>query len=217
VKKNSEARVAMSGMGSVGWKSKEQNIAAPAVLLVEYPYKLRLEVQDPVGGMRALLIVHGEQFWWYSADQKEILTGPVSRLGDALGMPFRAEDLVRAFLARPGVERWIGHPADREERSATLEKDGVTEVLKWSSRLDEPLYWSKVMADRRIQAEFSQYDHRFGVSYPKELRLTGARVNESERMISWVWRDWEPRIPEDKKLFQIPQEQRFGRPIKTLP
>lgn len=189
-------------------------MAAPGLVLAEWPDRLRLEVQDPLGGMLAVLVVDGAKFWWYASDQQEILMGPLERLGEAAGLPFTGKDLVRAFLARPEIERWSsGRMSDAHE---AVSGDGK-ETLAWSDRLNEPLLWTRELPSRRIVVHYEDYANRFGASLPEKVRLESVRGKDREHTISWVWRDWQPVVNNGKKLFQIPQEQHFGRKIKVLP
>ncbi len=213
IEANAEKRVAISGTGSISWIGKGKSLAAPGLVLVEWPDKLRLEVQDPLGGLLALLVLSKDSFWWYSSDQKEILTGPLQELG-AVGLPFSAADLVRAFLARPDMRLWQkGLLVGQQEIRSIEGKD----ILLWSDRLDEPLEWRHEEKNARVVVFFEDYANRFGASFPEKLRLESVRGKEREHTISWVWRDWQPMVQNGKKLFQIPQEQHFGRKIKTLP
>lgn len=162
----------------------------------------------------ALLVVDTEAFWWYASEQKEILTGPVARLGEAVGLPFSSSDLVRAFLARPGAERWLaGRLSGAQE--ATI--DATKESLSWSDRLNEPQEWRRPHKGGAVVVHFEDYATRFGASFPEKIRLESVHGKERLQTISWVWRDWQPVVNNGKKLFQIPQEQHFGRKIKTLP
>lgn len=216
VQKNSNQRSDASGTGSITWISKDKNVAAPAVLLVSWPDKLRLEIQDPIGGVLALLVINGENFWWYASDQKEILTGKAGKMKEAVGIPFEAQDLVRAFLGRPGVEKWAD--AKLLGNSAKLETPLWEEELQWSDRLNEPTLWRRVFkTGARVQVLFEDYNVRFGASYPSKVRIESLQKDRRDLTISWVWNDWQPRVPSEKKLFQIPQEQVFGRKIKALP
>lgn len=214
VRENTEKRSAVSGTGSISWVDPERNVAAPGVVLAEWPDKFRLEVQDPIGGLQALLILNGEKFWWYASEQKEIVTGPVTHLGRVVGIPFSSQDLVRGFLARPAVARWYEGEL-RDTHSAVIEPG--PEILEWSDRLNEPVEWRREAGNRSVAMHFEDYVVRFGASFPEKVRLESVKNGEREQTISWVWREWQPTVQNGKKLFQIPQEQRFGRKIKTLP
>lgn len=196
--------------------SDDKNVAAPGILLVSWPDKLHLEIQDPVGGMLALLVMNGDHFWWYSSDQKEITTGKLESMKAVVGLPFEAQDLVRAFLGRPGVEKWKA--GQIVEHSSTLQVGSVSEFLEWSDRLNEPTVWKRMFPNgQRIEVLFEDYLDRFGASYPSKVRIASLLKDRRQLTISWVWKDWQPRVPGEKKLFQIPQEQHFGRKIKALP
>lgn len=215
LQKSVEARREASGSGSISWISKEKNIAAPAVLLVSWPDRLRLEIQDPLGGVLALLILNGDQFWWYASDQKEILSGKAAKMREAMNLPFGSQDLIRAFLGRPDVAKWKGAAIGN---SARLTGPDSEEYLAWSDRLNEPTEWRQVFSSgQKIHVSFEDYLIGFGASYPSKVRMESWRKDRRELTISWVWKDWQPQVSDEKKFFQIPQEQHFGRPIKALP
>lgn len=213
---NAEKRSVISGSGFFSWKDKQTNIAAPGVLLVSWPDRLRLEVQDPIGGTQALLVVNGESFWWYSAQEKEIFTGRVARLQQALGFSFMAQDLVQAFLARSDFSlNWMGD--DCSYCVQAVEK-GLRQRLYWSDRLNEVVEWEKNFSGRRRGVvSWEDFMLRLGVSFPRKTRLDSYVNGELEQSISWVWNEWQPSLVNDKNLFEIPQKERFGRKIKILP
>lgn len=189
-------------------------MAAPAVLLVSWPDKVRLEVQDPVGSTLALLVVNQGKFWWYSSDQKEITVGKIEKLG-TLGLPF-AQDFVRVLLARPDISQWNGAQGAGAKR-LRQNQDGSQEVLEWSDRLEEPLVWKRLFpSQEQYAAEYEDYQIRYGASFPGRIRLT-QKKDRRQNVLTWVWKDWAPTVPTQTKLFQIPQEQRYGRKIKVLP
>ncbi|MFX6334777.1 hypothetical protein ABTF54_19125, partial [Acinetobacter baumannii] len=78
--RNVEKRSAVSGNLLATTDLDGHSVTTPAVLLVEYPDKVRLELQDPVGGILALLVVNGPKCWLYVHNRPEIFMGPVDRL-----------------------------------------------------------------------------------------------------------------------------------------
>ena len=192
-------------------------VTTPAILLVAAPDRLRLELQDPVGSLLGLLVIKGDQFWLYRHDARENLTGPLARLPADLGLPFRAEDLARVILARPYFERFAGAPAgERFAKSAakagTVEANG--ETLRWSTDPLEPREWTRREANGGLfGAVYEEYESRSGTRFPTRVKL---REEATQREVLLAWKDWEPSVPKDEKLFQIPQQQQFGRPTKAL-
>ena len=66
-------------------------------------------------------------------------------------------------------------------------------------------------------AFYEDYEFKSGLHYPTKIRLIGPGPDGKESQILLAWKDWEPSVPAEKKLFQIPQQQTFGRKIKALP
>lgn len=183
-------------------------VTTPAILLVAAPDRLRLELQDPVGSLLGLLVIKGDQFWLYRHDARENLTGPLARLPADLGLPFRAEDLARVILARPYFERFAGSAAN----AGAVEKNG--ETLRWSTDPLEPREWTRREPNVGLfGATYEEYESRSGTRFPTRVKL---REEATQREVLVAWKDWEPSVPKDEKLFQIPQQQQFGRPTKAL-
>lgn len=198
--RNSEKRAAISGDLLVTAELDGKSVTIPAVLLAQWPDKFRLELQDPVGGMLALVVVHGESFWLFERERAEILTGPLKKIPFPLLPRGGAEDLLRLFLARPGLEA----------------KAGRKDTLEWDEGLREPLKWKRLEGKQLSSATYEDYEARGGARYPTRLRLAGPGADGKMREVVLVWKEWEPTVPGEQKLFQIPQPQTFGRPIKVL-
>ena len=64
---------------------------------------------------------------------------------------------------------------------------------------------------------YEEYEAKSGVLYPTRIRLFTRRADGQDDSLLIVWDEWEPTIPKNEKLFQIPQPQAFGRPTKALP
>lgn len=192
-----------------------QSVSVPAVLLVSYPDKFRLEVQDPVGGLVALVVVNGEQFWLFERERKEILTGPLNKIPFPLIPRGGSEDLVRYFLARPYMERV--RRGDLGESRSVLREQPLRETIEWND-IPEPVLWKRELNGRaQIRVEYDDYEARDGFRYPTKLRLSGLGGDGKQRQVLLVWKDWQASVPSEQKLFQIPQQQTFGRKIKALP
>ena len=197
--KNAAKRSAMSGELLVTSELDGKSVTIPAVLLAQWPDKFRLELQDPVGGMLTLVVVNGGSFWLFERGRKEILTGPLKKIPFPLLPKGGAEDLLRLFLARPDPAR--GRKGD---------------VLEWDDELREPLAWKRTEAGARASAVWEDYEFRDGARYPTKLRLSGPAADGKSREVLLVWKDWQPSVPSEQKLFQIPQQQTFGLKIKAL-
>lgn len=215
-----KSRQEISGTLFVTAKIKGEHVTAPAVMLVQWPDKVRLEIQDPVGSTLALFVVNGTQFWLYQKSLPDILTGPLSRLPAGLGLISQGKEFVRAFLARPPLEEWKnplieGHSA-KPRVAPDLGAARPAEV-RWSDRLREPEEWVSGHANGTISTfRYEDYQARAGVSFPQKISLTHANSEGFSETASFAWRDWQPFVPQEKKLFQIPQQQLFGRKIKAL-
>jgi hypothetical protein len=203
----------MSGTIRITQTVEGKSVTIPGVLLVSWPGSLRLELQDPVGSVLALLLVEGDRFWLYQQNRKENLTGPIAKLPTGLSLPFVAEDLVRVILARPDLEKFRLVPA--EGNRAELAKG--LEALSWSEGRFQIQEWMKKIPGAPMsRANYEEYASKSGALYPTKLRLTSGVGEKSERSALVVWVDWEPKVY-DKKNFQIPPSRDFGRKTKALP
>ncbi len=212
---NSEKRNAVSGTLLVTSDVNGQSVTVPAVLLAQFPDKLRLEVQDPVGNILALVVVNGSSFWLYESERREILTGSLERIPFPLIPKGSAEDLVRYFLARPYMERV--RKGDLSDSRSVFRESPWREVVEWDSSV-EPVLWRRDLNGKnQTLAEYEDYEARDGLHYPTKLRLTGIGGDGKRRQVLLVWKDWQASVPSEQKLFQIPQQQTFGRKIKALP
>ncbi|MGZ3695753.1 MAG: hypothetical protein ACXWQO_16760 [Bdellovibrionota bacterium] len=197
-----------------------KEISMPAVMLVQWPDKIRLEIQDPVGSTLALFVVNGAQFWFYDKQKPEILTGPLKKLPASLGVVSGGAEFVRAMLARPPLDEW--KDAIVEHHSATpfpptdLTKY-VYAVITWSDRSREPEDWFLNKPDGgNDKFQYEDYQARAGVSFPQKIRVTHVDKGGEIGTAAFAWRDWQPFVPQEKKLFLIPQQQLFGKKIKAL-
>lgn len=213
---NSEKRTAVSGTVFLTSALSGKSETAPGVLLVQWPDKLRLEVQDPVGSVLALLVVSGSKFWLYRSTHPQVLTGSIENLPSDLKLPFASEDLVRIFLARPDWEEWKA--ATKEEEQFILKIPGGEERLRWDRRASEVVEWSQKKSGHPLsKVQYEDYAAKDGALYPEKIRLSRTLDSGKEESILLVWREMETGVPSEKKLFQIEQQPSFGRKIKILP
>ncbi len=192
-----------------------KSATVPAVLLVDWPDKIRLELQDPVGGTLGILVIEGERFWLFQAKNPEILTGPLRHLPVGLMPRLPAQELVGVLLARPDLARL--EKGERREGRAVWREKGEAETLLWG-RDGDPSEWTREKSgESTVRAFFADFEAKSGQHFPAKLRLEGPGPDGKTRSILFSWKDWDPSVPKEKKLFQIPQQQTFGRKIKALP
>lgn len=210
---NSEKRTAISGSVFFTSQVEGKDVTAPGVLLVQWPDKVRLEAQDPMGNTLFLLIFNAGNFWMYRSDQPEILTGPLKKYPDNTQLMARADLLVSAFLARPvvaGKFTFLENGAERVEggHRYQIRWDGPTQEIE--SIVEE------IPGTGKTGFFFEDYGTHAGISFPEKIRMTQPLQNHKSRTATIQWRDWQPFVPDAKNLFQIPQQQTFGRKIKAL-
>lgn len=213
--RNSEKRAAVSGTVMVTTDLDGKSVSLPGVLLAEFPDHLRLELQDPVGGILVLLVLNGDRFSLYRHDRAEVLNGPLAKLPAGLLPHISAGDVVRVFLARPNVEHV--RRSERQDHQAVFRDGARLETLLWDGDFAEPSEWRQSVAGQGgTSALYENYEFKSGLRYPTKIRLAGAGRDGQKREILLAWKDWEPSVPTAKKLFQIPQQENFGRKIKEL-
>lgn len=213
LEKRSGVRSEMSGTLLFTTQHKGKSVTAPAVMLVEYPDKLRLELQDPVGSTLGLLVISGDQFWLYQKNRKENLTGPLKAIPSEVRFPFNAEDLVRVLLARPYWSQFQGAKVGEGNKVSRATKGG-TETVAYDPKELSPESWrTENKGFPAATATFEEFEAREGARYPTKIRLA---TEEGGRSVLVVWKDWQPSVPKTKNLFEIPPAQDFGRPTKAL-
>jgi hypothetical protein len=196
---------------SIGGKS----VTAPAVLLAEFPDRMRLEVQDPIGGIQLLLVLNGKDFWLYRNNVPEILTGPVSKLPAGLLPNLSAGVVVRMFLARPFGDRL--RKSELTDGSASFHEGSRLDTVLWEDKLPEPTAWLESAEGRGgAGARYEDYEFRSGLRYPTKIRLEEFGPEGEKREVLLAWKDWDASVPTEQKLFQIPQQENFGRKIKRI-
>jgi hypothetical protein len=205
----------MSGTVRITHTAGGKSITVPGVLLVDWPDRLRLELQDPVGSLLALLVVNGDRFWLYQSNRKENLTGPLSRLPSGISFPFVASDWVRVFLARPGFSDF--RSATATGAKAEIQTKEGSQSLAWSPDRFQIQEWMKKIPGLPVcVARYEEYTSRSGRLFPTKLRLISGLGEAGERSALVEWTEWEPQVF-NKKLFQIPPSKDFGRKTKALP
>jgi hypothetical protein len=208
---SSERRSAVAGTLLVTYEAEGKGATAPAVLLVEWPDKLRLELQDPLGGLLALLVLNGDRFWLFEQGRPELLTGPVRKLPFGLVPRLSAAELVGVFLARPDLGLLRGGKLSEgrsEFPGGAATWNGEGDLLAWSRSTG---------AGHFLEADYEDYEARSGVRYPTKIRLAGPGPGGLHRRILLAWKDWDTIVPNGENAFRIPQAKAFGRKIKALP
>ncbi len=215
LEKNAAKRTAVSGTLLLTSELSGKSVTVPAVLLAQWPDKFRLEVQDPVGGLIALVVVNGGSYWLYESERAEILTGSVKNIPFPLIPKGSSEDLVRYFLARPYMDRV--RRGELGDSSSVLREQPARETVEWND-IPEPTLWQRVSGGRILhKVEYENYEAKEGLRFPAKVRLTGTGGDGKLRQVLLIWKEWQASVPKTSKLFQIPQPQTFGRKIKVLP
>ncbi len=210
---NSFKRTKISGNGSIAWRSDspKRNLAAAAILLVQWPDKLRMEVNDPIGNRLALLVVNGEEAWWESEGQAVIHSK--HGLKPLLNLPYSGRDLVKVFLARPEFK---GFSLSDEGEGELVFLRGQ-EKLVVNGRLADPELWTVLLeGGQSLRVDFEDYLTRSGVDIPGTMRLTWTVPGQQNNSLLWAWRDWEPSLPDNPTLFQIPKSASHGQAVKSF-
>ncbi|HEY8278871.1 MAG TPA: hypothetical protein VIH99_04565 [Bdellovibrionota bacterium] len=203
-------------------------MTVPVILMAEWPDKFRFELQDPLGGTLALLVLNGEQFWLYQRERPEVLTGHILKLQFS-PFPFSAaKDAAGIVLAHPPfeIDRSISpvHPeVELTEGRAVAHLNTIRQTATWDGDFQLTGYALTIEGtslDGRVinEAKYEDYEFKSGSHFPTKMRVSGgSAVVGKKQEATIVWKDWELSVPNEKKLFQIPQQQTFGRKIKALP
>lgn len=214
-----ESRKQISGSGSIAWVSQnpKRNIAAAGVLLIESPDRLRLEVQDPLGNILALLVVNGDRLWWFSNEEKAITMARGNGLAQLLAFPITGAEFVRAWLARPSLDGFAWSDEGEGETVFARTHRGRTERLVWLNRTEEPEQWVRAYsANSELRVDYDDYAMHGGVEFPETVRITVLIDGKEENSLLWNWRDWRATVPDRPELFQIPQPNPERRPVKSF-
>jgi hypothetical protein len=183
----------IAGNGSISIVSPHDNIAAAAVLAVQSPDRVRLEIQDPVGNTLGLLIIHGERFFWQREGRAWI--GRLSHPKVAQILPFafrRGEDLVAALLAQP-----------------------LNNTVKdWDRQKGEPLSAEFAgLHGRAVQIEWEDYQFKKTAEVPRLVRM----IFSADERVVWRWADWESQLPRgSEKIFDLSPALAEGEPLTHL-
>jgi hypothetical protein len=123
---------------------------------------------------------------------------------------------VRIFLARPYSEH-LRH-SELVKDSALYQEGDLRETVLWNDSFPEPGEWRQSRVGKGgSSALYEDYAFRSGMRYPMKIKLAVKDSENNERDLTLVWRDWDASVPKEKKLFQIPQRETYGRKIKALP
>ena len=209
VREMAERRERGAGTGSVSWKTRRRNVSANGVMLLDWDgRKLRLEVQDPIGGMIALIVLDDDRFWSYVEEEGEAVTGPMDHpdVRKVLPLPLSTEDYLRVLLARPRFAD-LDFKYGKKPNSALLHYPGDErrDYVEWDPATEQPLRWHIRWRNRRyIEVEYSDYEPVLGVPFPNTIRIHYAYGRRSILRMTWRWRGLEGYIPEGSQAFRIP-------------
>lgn len=206
---NTEARVVASGSGNFSFRSPKRNVSAAGILVVSWPGSYRLELQDPLGGMVGLLVVHAGQYWAYVDSRGRPLRGAVGDVGarKAFLLPVLPDDLARLLLAKPNFAQaefsYTGARPGGVLRYA--EFPGRSDRIFWDSASEQLSEWHlDLRQGARVEAKYSNYRARSGINFPHRVELHWFRGQENLLTLVWTWSDLETYIPQSSNLFQIP-------------
>ena len=215
MQKNAEQRTALSGNAFISWKDGQKNIAAPAVVLVQWPDRLRLDVTDPLGSVLASLVVNGDRFWFYNKEEKYAYQGKAEQLQKIFGFALKPQELVALFLARPALQGFRFLSEYEGEGALARMHSGAEEQLVWNARLLEPVEWRKSKSKEQIRVFFEDYATRLGIRAAEKISVLH-QSGAGEHFFRLEWKDWQPHVPKNPTLFQIPPVNSFGRETKTF-
>lgn len=197
-----------SGTGAVSWKTARRSIAATGVLVLDWPRALRLEVQDPLGGMVAFLILREGEFWSYTEEQGMAVTGDLDdkRAREVLPLPLTTRDYLRVLLAKPPLDE-VEAEYGKRPNTLTFENEERSDFLEWDTVSDQPRLWRMLRKDKTgsyIEAVYSDYVVKAGIPYPSKVRITLVEGGREKLRLSWQWNDLETYIPKISDVFEIP-------------
>lgn len=181
-------RQAVLADGNIAWNSAQKKMAAAVSMAAAWPNSLRLEIQDPFGGRIALLLIHGENFWWESQEDSRAYTGTLrsKELKQILPWPVLEVPLVAILLLRSGEGAQVG----------------------WNERFQEPSYW-QINSSWRVN--YNDYQISSGQYFPAEMRI----LAKSEELI-FRWQDWQTKADLPQKIFQIPPPDSIASRYRRL-
>ncbi len=204
VNTSTQKRKESSGTIFVNWKNSKKNITATGILLLRWPDKLQLELQNPLGQTLAYLVLNGDKFWWYQ--NKKVQTGNITSPERQLPIPLSSRTLLQALLARPGINKsyiWKGIKNSNE----VMLYPGTTnqERLRWNSALKEPTQWrKKLTSTSRLITHYSNYQVHSGIRFPMHIKLQILQKKRKVLTINWYWEEISNFISPKSKPFTIP-------------
>ncbi len=215
---SARSREKASGSGSVVWKTAKRNIGASGILVVDWPDKMRFEVQDPLGGMVAFLVFSGDEFWSYREEAAVAHRGKFSKntkWRQILPLPLSAQDYLRILLARPPVEKAsIEYLSTKSRAKLTYPGSARMDYLAWSRLRDEPSLWRLKWGNGdQIEARYEDYKVVSGKYYPMKVRVRYIRRGKERLTLIWRWKDMEAYLPKVGRLFAVPPK--WGKRIRT--
>ena len=210
---NIEARSIASGSGAVTLKTPRRSVSASGILVVDWPRGLRLEVQNPLGGTVAFLVMDETEFWSYTEEEGVAWRGKVNAPHSRrfLPLPLAPQDFFRALLARPALDEASLGPKDH---TLVLQRNGRRETISWDPVNDQVLRWRLEGEEGAyVDAEYGDYFLKSGQAFPRKVRLSYFQKGSEKFRLSWHWHDLETYLPAISNPFSIPPS--WAREIAT--
>ncbi len=197
-------------VGSVKFTQETDSgsITLPGTLLLAWPDRARLEVQDPFGGVQLLLILDQGKFWMYRSDWKENLQGQVKEFPLLSSLPVRGEDFLPVFLARPKLTDWRAE----EDFFESPRKEKVY----WDSRYQVERWVHPLRDQQQAEVRYGEWVSKSGTLFPTKISFRWTAPGKS-RSVQLQWDEWSAESSPRAELFQIPPKQSFGKTTKALP
>lgn len=197
----------------MSWKTAQDNIAAQGVLIIEGPERMRLEIQDPVGGTQALLILNGERFFWFMAEAAHNWAGPVAKLHKVATVSLSGEQLVRVLLGSPNLSGFVSKSEGEWEKETEVAKEHI-----FANSSGELGVWNiaKKNTAWTMHASYENYAVRSGVSVPYLTQIELLESNKLKSRFVWKWNDFRFEGATNDALLRIPSGAFLGKPTKVL-
>jgi hypothetical protein len=173
--------------------------------VVDWPNGLRLEVQNPLGGTVAFVVIDQTDFWSYSEEEGIAWRGRVNAESSRrfLPIPLVPQDFFRALLARPDLE---GVQPGKKEFSLDLSLKGKQQTMIWDPMNDQLTLWRIEAKGKEayVEAEYSDYFLKSGQGFPRRVRLSYFQNGKENFRLVWQWHDLETYLPAISNPFSIP-------------
>ena len=185
--------------------------------MIDWPDRMRMEVQDPLGGMVALLVLNGDDFWTYNEEEGVAWIGDMTqpKVNRVLPLPLNSEQYLRILLARPKLEE-AEVKYTKEPNSAWLGYPGKSrrDFLRWDPTNEQPMLWRIEFGKwYYIEVKYSDYKDRAGVPYPTKIQIRYVKQDRTRLILVWRWQELRTFLPRISDVFEIPP--RWGTEVET--